>query len=66
MKKERTYQIWMVIEECVTDKDGNETHRVLVEEETRAAGVYKTPEEAREAMDRIHNENKHTYQERKD
>ena len=62
MKKERTYQIWMVIEECTTDKDGNETHRDLTEEETRSAGRYETLEEAREAMDEIHNERKHTYQ----
>jgi 5-hydroxyisourate hydrolase-like protein (transthyretin family) len=60
MKKKKTYQIWMVIEECTTDKDGNETYRDL-EEETRSAGRYESVKDALEAMDEIHNERKHTY-----
>lgn len=58
----KTYQIWMVIEECTTDKDGNETHRDLTEEETRSAGKYGTLKEALDAMNEIYNDRKHTFQ----
>jgi hypothetical protein len=53
----KTYRIWMVIEECTIDDDGNETYEDF-DEYTVSAGKYSSLEEAQTAMERFHNETK--------